>query len=1702
MKAKKLLALVLTLAMIVSLFPMAYAAQDSDPLSFADAKVTVLTPKVDGEELTVTKYEDVYCATPNSAEQQLAVFVPENATAASPIVYMVDNSGWRSDAYATVKDTVASYGYVEQTNSWTGVTSTVLVGDYYSGTDTDAVGECLANGYIIVVAGLRSRADGLTGDEYLGHSPATMTDAKAVIRYLKYNDAVIPGSSDRIVITGTSGGGALSVVTAASGNSADYYESLYEIGAAGIVKNADGSYTDTLSDDIWATIAYCPITDLGNACAAYDWQWGTARATLMASGELSYKGADADTVNANAAALTALYETYLDSLGLESVSSENLRGTIISLMEAEIAESIKEVGIEQMKADLGSATWLTLNDDGSFVYDYDAHCLWVARQTALKISPAFSNVGTGYGEMMNEDNLFGARDQEYAPFNAYSWSIDATENEVGLDDTGMTWDQYMATEAGQALALQIKMTSPIQYLLSDDGDSAPNWYVRYGMADRDSSFAVEAVLNASMEAADDIENMSFEYAWLKPHSGNYDVQEAYGWLKERLAEETDALSIEDATITTLTPKLDGEDFTVYMLEDCYLASPNREEDQLVSVYVPENATADSPIILYVNNSGWQSNTYSGRNQVKSYGTEINNRTGKEQTVGDYKSDSDSDMIGRALSDGYVIVSYGCRSRNNGETNGEYLGHSPATMTDTKAVVRWLRYNADLLPAGDPEKIVVTGTSGGGALSVVIAASGDSEDYYESLYEVGAAGIDLVDGQYVSTISDSVWGTIAYCPITDLGNACAAYEWTWGEARAQQMEEGVISYGVDAATQNAASAELKAIYEEYVDGLGIDVTSETMKDAIIALMKAEIEESIEEIGIEQMRADLGDADWLVINDDGTYTYDYEKHVYAVGLKQTFKAASAFSNTGMSAWAGERNEDNLFGTTSQDYAPFNEYSWNHDDTANTVGLDDTGLTWDEYILTEEGQGLLKQIKMSSPIQYLLGDEDEVNAAGHWYVRYGMYDRDSSWAVETVLYYSMLECADIETVNFEFAWLKGHSGNYDVQEAYNWLASELDPYSIKDAQVTELHITIDGKATTVTEYIDTYYAEPQSTDQIVTVYVPENATADSPIIYWVNNGGWFMNQASKAIKVVDGGAYSSTSDTDVAGRALSDGYIIVSAGSRNRNMAEIGHSPATMTDYKAALRWLRYNAETLGVGDTDRIVVTGLSGGGALSTVLAASGDSSDYFASLYEAGAAGIVKNADGTYTSTISDAVWGVIAYCPITDLGNACAAYEWQYNSTRAAMYESGHMDYGAVTEEINMAASAELKAIYEDYLDSIGIEEISSENMRDSIIALMEAEIAESIEEIGVEQMKADLAATEYAGTWLTINDDGTFEYDYDEHLYWLARKTTLKPASAFSNTGMTTWAGNMNEDNLFGAASDVYCPFNKYAWEHDDTDNAVGMDNTGLTWEEFMATEKGQMVALQIRMTSAVNYLLDTEDDANTATHWYVRHGMADRDTAFAVETTLYYAMLNDPDIETVNFEFAWLQPHSGNYDVQEAYNWLASELGFDDVEEDDWFADEVKYVVENGLMNGTGNGNFEPYGTASRAMVVTVLYRLAGSPAVETETAFTDLTQDWYKDAVAWAVAEGITNGTSATTFEPNKAVTRQELATFLYRYAGEKATEADLSKYTDADQIADWALEAMAWANAEGIITGKTADTLAPAETSNRAQLATILARFTK
>lgn len=178
----------------------------------------------------------------------------------------------------------------------------------------------------------------------------------------------------------------------------------------------------------------------------------------------------------------------------------------------------------------------------------------------------------------------------------------------------------------------------------------------------------------------------------------------------------------------------------------------------------------------------------------------------------------------------------------------------------------------------------------------------------------------------------------------------------------------------------------------------------------------------------------------------------------------------------------------------------------------------------------------------------------------------------------------------------------------------------------------------------------------------------------------------------------------------------------------------------------------------------------------------------------------------------------------------------------------------------------------------------------------------------------------------------------------------------------------------------------------------------------------------------------------------------------------------------------------------------------ISYNDVTAGDWFTPDVIYVTLTGLMNGTGDG-FSPNNNINRAQLVTVLYRMAGEPEVTGENPFTDVPDgQWYTDAVLWAAENNITDGTSETTFSPNNPLTREQMATFFYRFANFEAGEpievtGDLSGYTDADLVADYAVDAMTWAVGEGVISGIGNNTLAPDNTASRAQMATVLTRYT-
>lgn len=180
------------------------------------------------------------------------------------------------------------------------------------------------------------------------------------------------------------------------------------------------------------------------------------------------------------------------------------------------------------------------------------------------------------------------------------------------------------------------------------------------------------------------------------------------------------------------------------------------------------------------------------------------------------------------------------------------------------------------------------------------------------------------------------------------------------------------------------------------------------------------------------------------------------------------------------------------------------------------------------------------------------------------------------------------------------------------------------------------------------------------------------------------------------------------------------------------------------------------------------------------------------------------------------------------------------------------------------------------------------------------------------------------------------------------------------------------------------------------------------------------------------------------------------------------------------------------------------------FTDVNYKAWYHEAVDYVIDAGYMNGTGATTFEPDVTTTRAMLVTILYRMAGTPEAQTEKLpFTDVVEGaWYYDAVIWAYENEITLGMSATTFCPDMNLNREQLVTFLFRYAAyadyDLSIENPLSSYgfTDIDEISDWALKAMSWAVDHELVNGvsETEKELAPTDVATRAMIAKLVMTF--
>ena len=201
------------------------------------------------------------------------------------------------------------------------------------------------------------------------------------------------------------------------------------------------------------------------------------------------------------------------------------------------------------------------------------------------------------------------------------------------------------------------------------------------------------------------------------------------------------------------------------------------------------------------------------------------------------------------------------------------------------------------------------------------------------------------------------------------------------------------------------------------------------------------------------------------------------------------------------------------------------------------------------------------------------------------------------------------------------------------------------------------------------------------------------------------------------------------------------------------------------------------------------------------------------------------------------------------------------------------------------------------------------------------------------------------------------------------------------------------------------------------------------------------------------------------------------------------LYDGELNDISVTLASGEIKVTdtdQPSSSTSSASATQT--AQPVTYTDVAPTAWYRDAVSYVQQKGLMSGTGDNTFAPESTMTRAMLMTVLARYAGTDTGGGAT--------WYEKGMSWAKANGVSDGTN-----PSGSITREQLVTMLYRYQKSPAVSGELS-FSDAGSVSAWASDAMRWAVAKGIVTGMNDGTLAPQQTATRAQVATILMRFCK
>ena len=459
-----------------------------------------------------------------------------------------------------------------------------------------------------------------------------------------------------------------------------------------------------------------------------------------------------------------------------------------------------------------------------------------------------------------------------------------------------------------------------------------------------------------------------------------------------------------------------------------------------------------------------------------------------------------------------------------------------------------------------------------------------------------------------------------------------------------------------------------------------------------------------------------------------------------------------------------------------------------------------------------------------------------------------------------------------------------------------------------------------------------------QMLSIYIPEaylkggsinGFTAETAPIFMPNGVGGYMPGT-----IVEPQEESRHGGANAALYALSNGYVVVSPAIRGRSLKakngyETGKAPALIVDYKAAVRFVRHNrkAGRIPAGDTEKIIASGTSAGGALSALLGATGNAKDYVPYLKEVGA---VKERDDIFAS---------MAYCPITNLENADMAYEWMFHDANA-YYRKGTDGTGIAITPEQKEVSAELKANFSEYLDSLNLQD--SLGNRLNLSPDGNGLFREYIESLYLESAQDAIDTGEDVSKtpWLTVSDGTAVHMDFDKYIATVKR---LKGVPAFDAFDMTT-----GENNEFGTYDISNKHFTRYALEHSQfvtvpkpeeekelAKEKVRQYNLAFPVEKWQLRkanleeqmEKDKLDLSQymadgqiIKMMNPIRYIGNPE--VQTAPHWRIRHGALDRDTALAIPAILAVKLKNNG--KSVDFKVPWGYGHDGDYDLPELFAW----------------------------------------------------------------------------------------------------------------------------------------------------------------------------------